>query len=100
MVSQCSYSYRSIAGLLKFRLSRSASNSYCSEKLTHGLFEDTARSMTQPAIGIAVNLPVAGGHCPADQTPTKPEREHHSRSAIELAELAEIVLRTRACPSM
>ena len=32
---------------------------YCSEKLTHGFVEDTAQSMTQPAIGIAVNLLVA-----------------------------------------
>ena len=41
--------------------------------------------MTQPAIGIAVNLPVA-----------EPELQHHSLSiylwSIELAELAEIVL--------
>ena len=29
------------------------------KQLTHGLFEDTARSIIQPAIGIAVNVPVA-----------------------------------------
>ena len=52
-------------------------------KNTHDFFEDTARSMTQPAIGIAIlTCQSLGGHCP-DQTPTEPERQRHSRSAID-----------------